>query len=482
MNSLLRGSSKVVVSILCSLAFGSPPVFAAEKVEREQAVTAMKKAATFFRSQAASHGGYVYYYAPDFSWRLGEGKATKDQIFVQPPGTPTVGLAYLNAFDATGDAFYLEAAREAAEALVHGQLESGGWMQTIDFAPKGGRVGKYRNGKGGDWNASTFDDGISPSALRLIMHVDRALKFKHLAIHECSESGRKAMLAAQFAHGAFPQVWTGPLATAQPVKAQYPDYDWRTENHLRNYWDMPTLNDDVAEFEAQALADAWDIYHDERCRAALVKLGDFLLLAQMPEPQPAWAQQYDLKLRPIWARKFEPPAIAGRESMSAMETLIRVHQLTRDAKYLEPIPRALAYLKRSRLSDGRLSRYYELQTNRPLYMTSDYQLTHDDKDVPQHYGWKTESRIEAIEAAFAAAKAGSAVPPAPEVSAAAVTQMLRDLDAEGRWISTYAEGTMLVGQPKFKAGQPYLASAVFSRNLEALSEFVAKAWRSVRAR
>lgn len=454
--------------VSCCVVLAGSRAGAVESVTRDQAVAAMKRAAIFYRTKAASHGGYVYYYAPDFSWQLGEGKAAKDQIVVQPPGTPTVGLAYLKAFDATGDTFYLDAAHEAAEALVYGQLASGGWMQTIDFAPTGGRVGKYRNGKGGGWNASTFDDGISQGALRLIMHADRALKFKHGAIHEASESGRAAMLGAQFAHGAFPQVWTGPVAAVQPVKAQYPDYDWHTENHLKNYWDMPTLNDDVAMYEAQALADAWEIYKDERCRAALAKLGDFLLLAQMPEPQPAWAQQYDTQMRPIWARKFEPPALAGRESIGAIETLIFIHSRLGDAKYLEPIPRALAWLKRSLLPDGKLARYYELKTNKPLYMTREYKLTFDDSDLPEHYGWKWEPKLETLGAKFAAAKSRAAMPAA---AGDAPEKIVRELDSEGRWVSTFSD-QRLVGNPKFKPGQQFIASEVFSRNLETLSEFV----------
>jgi len=76
----------------------------------------MRKAATFFRTKAASHGGYVYYYAPDLSWRRGEGKATNEQIWVQPPGTPTVGLAYLKAFEAT--ARLLSVKKAAAELSV----------------------------------------------------------------------------------------------------------------------------------------------------------------------------------------------------------------------------------------------------------------------------------------------------------------------------------------------------------------------------
>ena len=47
---------------------------------------------------------------------------------------------------------------------MYGQLESGGWTQVIQLAP-GPRLGKYRHGHGGDWNASTLDDGQTQSAL-----------------------------------------------------------------------------------------------------------------------------------------------------------------------------------------------------------------------------------------------------------------------------------------------------------------------------
>lgn len=468
---------RITATLACAI-----PSLAAEPISPAAAQAAMRKAATYFHTHAASHGGYVYYYSPDFSQRWGEGKATKEQVWVQPPGTPTVGLAFLKAHAATGDAFYLEAAREAAEALVYGQLASGGWTNCVDFDPAGSQVAQYRNGKGRGRNYSTLDDGITQGALRLLMHADRALGFKHREIHEASEFARGALLAAQFSNGAFPQVWNGPVTATATGKAQFPDYDWRTENRVKNYWDMPTLNDDLAITTTQTLVDAWEVYKDERCRAALVKLGDFLLLAQLPEPQPGWAQQYDLQMRPIWARKFEPPAVAGRESMGAIETLLQIHRLTGDAKYLEPIPRALAYLKRSLLPDGRLARYYELQTNKPLYMTSDYKLTNSDADVPQHYGWKTDSRIAPLEAAFAAAKTKTPPPSLAEVKTDSVAEIVRTLDAEGRWVSSYTTGTMLVGQPKFKPSQPFIASEVFSRNLEALSSHVVKSRASTGTR
>lgn len=443
----------------------------AESISREEVLTTMRRAATFFRTKVATHGGYVYYYSPDFSRRLGEGKATEQQIWVQPPGTPTVGRAYLKAFEATGDTFYLDAAREAAEALIYGQLESGGWTYSIDFDPQSRNVAQYRNGKGRGRNHSSLDDGTTQSALSFLMHMDRALDFKHPEIHEAVKVGLDALLAAQFPSGGFPQGWTGPAPAIPPSKAAYPDYNWRTENRIKNYWDMPTLNDGLCGSVATALVDGWEIYKEPRCKEALTRLGDFLILAQMPEPQPAWAQQYDFQMRPIWARKFEPPAIAGVESVDAMKTLLRIYQITGDAKYLKPVGPALTYLKRSRLPDGRLARYYELQSNKPLYMTREYQLTYDDSDLPNHYGWKTEVRLESIESALTKAKtrptAGKTKAPPSEK----IREIITTLDTEGRWMSTYT-GQSLVGQPKFQPGDVFIASETFSRNLEALSNYL----------
>jgi hypothetical protein len=195
----------------------------------------------------------------------------------------------------------------------------------------------------------------------------------------------------------------------------------------------------------------------------------------MPDPQPGWCQQYSYEMAPIWARRFEPPAVAGWESQDAMETLIKVARYTGDGKYLEPVPRALAYLRKSLLPDGRLARFYELRTDKPLYMDAQYRLTYDDSAAPAHYGWKQPARLDAIERAYRDARAGAAVP-APARGGreleAEVRRIVRDLDADGRWVSTCA-GERLVGQPKFAPGFRYLSSEVFSRNVETLSAYLA---------
>jgi PelA/Pel-15E family pectate lyase len=452
---------------------------------KEDALQALKKAATFYRTQVASHGGYVYYTSADLKDRWGEGKATPQQVFVQPPGTPTVGLAYLKAWRATGDAYYLDAAREAAEALVYGQLESGGWQQVVDFDPQGKNAGRYRKGRGGGRNISSLDDGQTSSALRLLIRADEALGFKNADIHEAALYGLQALLKAQFPNGAFPQVWAGPVEAKPVVKAGYPEYDWKTEGRVKNYWDLYTLNDCISGYVFETLAEAHRAYKDEKYKAGLEKLGDFLLLAQMPDPQPAWAQQYTYEMRPAWARKFEPPAVTSWESQDVMETLIRISLFTGKKKYLEPIPAALEYLKKSLLPDGKLARFYELRTNKPLYMDGKYQLTYDDSAAPSHYGWKQESRLDRIEKALRAAQGGTESPgldaglrskegivrPAGQTPEEMVRKVVASLDGEGRWVSAYA-GERLVGQPKFAAGFQYLHSGVFSGNVEALSDFL----------
>lgn len=467
----MRHSHRSLLLLILASAANANALPAQEADLRQDATQTLKKAITYYRTKIASHGGYVYYTSPNLEQRWGEGKAGPDTIFVQPPGTPTVGMAYLKAHVATGDPTYLDAARETAEALVYGQLQSGGWTQVIHFGPAN-RVGKYRNGKGGNWNFSSLDDDQTQAALTFLMRADEALQFKHAAIHEAALYGLDALLKAQFPNGAFPQGWQAPVKPQPILKASFPTGDWKTEGKVKNYWDYYTLNDNLAGSVADTLIAAHQVYKDAKFTAALKKLGDFLILAQMPEPQPGWCQQYNYEMIPIWARKFEPPAITGWESQDAMETLLKIARATSEKKYLEPLPAALAYFtKKCLLNDGQIARYYELKSNKPLYMTKSYQLTYDDAAVPNHYGWKQPARFAQIAKAYEAARQGGEPSRPAAVSADDVRRIVREFDAEGRWVTTYA-GERLVGQPKFAEGFRFISSAVFSRNVELLSEFL----------
>jgi hypothetical protein len=153
-----------------------------------------------------------------------------------------------------------------------------------------------------------------------------------------------------------------------------------------------------------------------------------------------------------------------------MLTLIHIAKLTREARFVATLPQARAWLERSLLPDKTLARYYELQTNKPLYMTDDYELTHDAQNLAKHYGWHDPSPLPAIDSALNGLRPGPA-PAAPVIAADSLREIIAQLDAEGRWISHY-DGEMIVGQPKFKIGQAYLSSAVFADNIEKLCQFL----------
>lgn len=480
MVSLVNLFPIAIVGLLLSVAMARPAVSDEKPTHKQLAETAverMKLATQFMRTHVAVNGGYVYDVALDLKRRRGEGVATPTEIWVQPPGTPTVGLAFVRAWEATGDPSFLEAAVECADALIYGQLESGCWSDRVDFDAHGKHADVYRNGKGNPQgrNYSTLDDDKSQSALRLLMEVDRSLQFKNPTVHEAVEYGLEAILKAQFANGGFPQGWKQPVEQLAVVRASYPEYEWRTEGRFKNYWDFATLNDGLAGTITETLALAFQTYHDERCEKALVKFGDFLILAQMPEPQPAWAQQYNHLLQPIWARKFEPPAISGRESEDVISTLMFLYETTGQRRFLEPIPAALEWMRRSLLPDGQIARFYELQSNTPLYFVKDsYELTYDDSQLPTHYSFKSKPGLDKLEKRYQQLLSQPTAVTKPKSIKSLrkdAEEILFQQDAEGCWITDKA-GRAITGLNEYDQSELLIESKVFAQNLTDLAEFV----------
>ncbi len=476
------------------LAFASFTVtLPAETPLREQAEKALRRGAEFFRKEVAVEGSYLWEYSEDLSKREGEGVATATQGWVQPPGTPSVGQAFLTAYEATGDSYYLDAARETAFALVRGQMLSGGWHYTIEFDEKSRKKKAFRDGgNSAGRNTTTLDDDTTQAALRFLLQMDRTLGFKDEKIHECIGYALECLLKAQYPNGAWPQGYDQfPDPAKFPVKkAAYPETWLRVWPGSQNYWHRYTLNDSALPDIIGVMLDAERVWGDpkagekanalaRRCRAAAEKAGDFLLMAQMPEPQPAWAQQYDFNMQPAWARKFEPPSVTGGESFDAMRVLMRLYRETGQRKFIEPIPRALDYFRRSRLPDGRIARFYELRTNKPLYFTKDYQLTYDDSDMPTHYSFKvgdsTESvareyeRLAKLDLATLKKPAKPTPPKAGPALIADVKKTIAAQDARGRWVEG---GVLKYHRPKDESAR-IISCATFIRHVQTLSRFLA---------
>lgn len=383
----------------------------------------MRKAADFYRQKVSTEGGYHYFYTADLSYGRSESAEGPTQVEVQREATPAVAFAYLDAYDATGDRAFLDHARAAAHALVRGQLCTGGWDYLIEFDPQKRKQYEYRSDDncGADKHGVTnLDDNVTQAAVRVLMRVDKALNFSDSSVHEAARFALDKLMAAQYPVGAWPQRFKKlPDFSKFPVKrASYPD-SWSRTWPGPDYQSHYTFNDNTIADAIDMMLEAARIYNEPRYRASAEKGGEFILRAQMPDPQPAWAQQYDAEMHPAWARVFEPPAVTGGESQGVMRILMTLYRETGNRKYLEPIPRALEYLKRSEVPRGTaeifqrmppgpiVARFYELKTNRPLYITKGtrinaaglgskildgYEISYSPDSVITHYNVLTSGR------------------------------------------------------------------------------------------
>ncbi|WP_395732126.1 pectate lyase [Prosthecobacter sp.] len=441
---------------LLFLALSSSFALAADLPDPAVITAAMKKAVTYAHTHLAREGGYASSY--DKEGKIGEVEHAKSStiISIQPPGTTTMGLVMLRAYQATGDDLFLTAAKDAAKALLKCQLASGGWDSDFDFDPEKAKKYHLRSDldagdkePGKRRNNTTLDDNKTESALLFLLEMVHEPACKDDAeLKRCTKFAFDALLAAQAPIGAWPQQFSGPADPTAPVlKASYPETWSRTFPAIK-YTSFYTLNDDNLQQIARVLFRAYDLEKDERYLTALKKLGEFFLLAQMPEPQPVWAQQYDRDMHPVWARKFEPPSVTGNESLGAMEVLHQLWVVTGDDKYLKPIQPALAWFERSKLPDGTHARFYELHTNKPLFFVKDtYVLTYDDSNMPTHYSFKVsqQSNLDNFKKQLAKSReelqTNRAGPQTPKewasrakAASSKAKKAAESLDSEGSWM------------------------------------------------
>lgn len=467
----------------------------ADVLSADDGKAALRKAVRFFRDSVSASGGYLWQYSGDLAEREGEQQASTTQVWVQPPGTPYVGEALLEAYLVSGEKSLLEAARDAGHALASGQLVSGGWDYRIEFDPKKRGAWAYRvdhaaNQKPLDSsrkpapptgkNVTTLDDDTTQAALRFLMKLDFVLKKKDRQVHDAVEYALSALLQAQYPNGAWAQRFSEfPDDKDFPVrKASYPK-SWPKEYPKADYRSYYTFNDNTLADLIDTMFLAAQLYEEPLYAASARKAGDFIPLAQMPEPQPAWAQQYNADMHPAWARRFEPTAVTGGESQGVIQVLLTLHRHTHDDKYLFPIGKALDYLERSTLPNGQLARFYELKTNRPLYFTKDYVLTYDDSDMPTHYGFKVSSKLARLRASYETAlkapPGGGSIwttlrsPPKPNSSLNRdARKLIEAMDSRGAWL----ENGQLKAKGNDTRSRPIITTRTFTRNLRTLSRFV----------
>ncbi len=334
------------------------------KPHEKEVLTAMRKAADFMANEVSNRGGYVYLYSEDLSKQWGEVPARSTQIWVQPPGTPTVGMMYLSAYEATGEQVYLNYAKKAAHALIWGQHPAGGWHYLIDFDMAGiqrwyDEVATRCCG----WEEylqyygnCSFDDYTTSAPTRFLLEL-----YMTTLDPEYLSPLLKALdfvLDAQYPNGAWPQRY--------PLMYNHPH---GTHDDYSHYY---TFNDDVISDNIDLLLEAYDKLGREVYREAAYRGMDFYLVSQLPKPQAGWAQQYTMEMKPGWGRSYEPDAVCTVQTLNNIRDLQKFFMITGDRRYLKPVPDAIAWLESavtaSGLPKGKTHAYfYEMGTNKPLW-------------------------------------------------------------------------------------------------------------------
>lgn len=445
---------------LFSLSIVAVPLFAESPPAPDAVRAAMHKATACMFDRYANHGGFVWWYDLKDDTPYGELKARPSMIWVEPPSTPSVGNMLLESYAITGDSYYLDCASKVADALIRGQHPAGGWQYYIDFEPAGTHAywGSFFSKCWGwqehmKWRTNcTFDDFATSEPTRFFM---RLCKVRNEArFIEARDKALGFILRAQYPDGAWPQRY--------PLDEDYSAYS--------------TFNDSVIADCISVLLEAHESVGGDVYYKAARKGMDFYLLAQLPEPQPGWAQQYTRELKPGWGRPFELDTVSAGQTLDNIQDLMRFYRITGDKKYLEPIPRALDWLERVRFKDvqGYTHTYfYEAGTDRPMYVLQTGTTVDDVKFTPTYdpvgcypYGDRisipldalrgelknlSESKPETVQAAYQKEQVEKALPKeswglylyrvlaitkdTPE----GVADILRMQDARGLWVEEISQ-------------------------------------------
>lgn len=462
----------------------------AAQPSRVEVTEAMKKAAAFMVDHASYRGGYVWTLSEDLTKRWGEIPARPTQIWVQG-GTPMVGMAFLDAFEASGDRYFLEAAKKAVDALIFGQHPLGGWHYFVDFDPAGlphwyeTRASKFTYGYEEYrhyYGNATNDDQVTSGAAEFL------LRYYAITLDPAYQAPLlKALdfaLMAQYPNGGWPQRY--------PLR-----YDFAHDG-LPDYTSYYTLNDGAMQGYIELLVKAYRTLGDVRYLEAARRGADFLIAVQGPDGQEAWAEQYSLDMRPSAARTHEPAGYVIRESIDTIRVLELFYALTGDPRYLKPIPGCLAWFDRVNREVVEFkrppARYYEPGTNLPVYNIRTGAFN------PEGYGlykWTSvpepgmevrpavdvapvRRQFEAVSALKTADERAAFVtdyfrarrqPPSPADAAAVIAS----LDAQGAWVTDGIRVHRIV-ETGMNSDQQVpirgISSGVFVRNLGMLTSYL----------
>ncbi|WP_372772627.1 pectate lyase [Mangrovibacterium sp.] len=277
-----------------------------------------------------------------------------------------------------------------ANNVIQYQSGYGGWPKSTDLARTPLTAGDIPpDGRG---RANSIDNEATTLPMEFLARVITATGDKKF--RAAFDRGLDYLFAAQYPNGGWPQFW--------PLRGDA-------------YYSRVTFNDDAMMRVMRLLrgvADSGenfrfvDTKRREKAKASVNSGIDFILKSQIRQNDnlTAWCAQYDEKtLEPAWARAYEPPSISGDETVGIVSFLMGLENPTTEV--IGAVEGAVAWLnavaiKGIRLdnvlnTDGRTervlvadpdapllwARFYELGTNRPLYLDRDSKFRYNYSEV-----------------------------------------------------------------------------------------------------
>lgn len=348
----MNTSTKKRITIgLLTILFAVPFCWGQAKVSKNEVLKTMKTATTFLMDEVGYKGGFVWSYLPDLSRQWGELEAYRTMAWVQPPGTPSIGHLLLDAYHATGDEYYYEAAKKVANALIWGQLPCGGWNYMFDYAGENSLTQWYGTVGRQAWRMeefqhyygnATFDDNgtIHAAKLLLRMYVEKNDPIFRPAL----EKAIRFVLESQYPIGGWPQRY--PLMYDHPFQGK------------EDYSSFITLNDDVSVENTEFLLQCYQAMGLQNIKEPIMRAMNTIIVLQQGAPYAGWSDQYTVAdLKPAHARSYEPRALNTTTTLQMIYQMLDFYQLTGESKFLTGVPFAIEFLESVKLPESELARF-----------------------------------------------------------------------------------------------------------------------------
>jgi len=325
--------------------------------------SAMRNAARFMNEQVSYRGGYVWAYLPDMSVTWGEMEAKRTMCWIQPPGTPTAGHSFLDAYHATGDELFYKAAERTAHALIAAQHPAGGWNYIHDFAGEASLKHWYETVGANGWRLeefqhyygnATFDDaGTAVSSQFLLrMYLEKRDRVFRAPLYKAIGFVLGAQFNGGVADGGWPQRfphYAGSISSMPLPNPQQLPAGATQGMEDGDYTNMVTFNDDVAGENIKFLLMCVVGLGETRLLDPVQRAMQCLRRLQQPGPQAGWGLQHLAQDRdgrpagaPAGARSYEPRSLATHTTQTNVQQLFNYFRLTGDRSFLARVPEAIS--------------------------------------------------------------------------------------------------------------------------------------------